>query len=142
MSSVSPSASFFSFSLPLFADVRGELIPVELPEEIPFSVKRVYFLKNVPPNTIRGAHCHLLEEEVFVCLAGRCRALIDADGSGKEEYWLDHPEKAIYVGKRIWHEFDSFSADAILLAFSSVSYLPGAENYESDYEKFRMLQGK
>lgn len=136
------STAFFEFSLPSFREERGTLLPVEFDDHFPFAVQRTYFLKNVPPNTTRGAHCHLLEEEVFVCVAGKCRALIDADGSGKQEYWLDDSSKAIYVGTEVWHEFDSFSTDAVLLAFSSTHYLPGAQNYVTAYEDFRKMKEK
>ncbi len=128
--------SFYTFDLPQFADERGLLVPAELDDTFPFEVKRVYFLKDVPPDTTRGAHCHCIEQEVFVCVQGSCRALIDADGNGKKEYALDDPTKAIYVGTKVWHEFDSFSQDAVLLAFSSTHYMPGKENYESEYERF------
>jgi len=128
--------NFYEFSLPVFRDPRGDLIPIELLAKIPFAVERVYFLKNVPEATTRGAHCHFIEQEVFLCLSGKCRALIDSDKQGKKEIWLDHPEKAIFVGTRVWHEFDSFSPDAVLLALSSTPYLPGAENYETDYVSF------
>ncbi|MBI5414087.1 FdtA/QdtA family cupin domain-containing protein [Candidatus Peregrinibacteria bacterium] len=135
-------SSFFELTLPKFSEQNGTLVPTEFDEKFPFKVKRVYFLKNVPQNTTRGAHCHHIEEEVFVCIQGKCRALIDADGKGKQEIWLDSPEKAIYVGTKVWHEFDSFSEDAVLLAFSSTHYLPGKENYESDYENFTTLFSK
>ena len=128
--------SFHEFILPSFSDDRGLLVPTELDDQFPFPVERVYFLKDVPANTTRGAHCHLIEQEVFVCVQGKCRALIDQNGNGKKEVWLDAPQKAIFVGKKVWHEFDSFSPDAVLLAFSSTHYLPGKENYESSYQLF------
>jgi dTDP-4-dehydrorhamnose 3,5-epimerase-like enzyme len=129
-------SDFYTFTLPSFADRRGLLVPAELDSTFPFEVKRVYFLKNVPSDTVRGAHCHFIEQEVFVCVHGTCRALIDTDGNGKKEHMLDDPTKAIYVGTKVWHEFDMFSKDAALLAFSSTRYMPGKENYQPEYEKF------
>ncbi len=131
--------SFLEFSLPLHSDERGMLVPVELNDQFPFPVRRVYFLQNIPPGETRGAHCHLIEKEVFVCIHGTCRALVDSDGKGKKDVFLDRPEKAIFVGTEVWHEFDSFSEDAVLLAFSSTHYLPGPENYLSDYGAFQKL---
>jgi dTDP-4-dehydrorhamnose 3,5-epimerase-like enzyme len=133
--------NFFEFSLPKHSDERGSLVPVEFSDDFPLSsVKRVYFLHKTPENITRGAHCHFIEEEVFVCIAGSCRALIDADGKGKKEITLDAPQKAIYVGTKVWHEFSNFSSDAILLCFSSTEYLPGESNYEFSYEKFLELK--
>lgn len=132
--------NFAFLSFPSHVDLRGNLIPIEFDASFPFVPKRVYFLTNTPPSTTRGAHCHHIEEEVFVCIAGKCRAWIDADGSGKKEIWLDSPIKAIYVGKLCWHEFDNFSEDAVLLCLSSVHYMPGESNYEYSYELFINLK--
>lgn len=134
--------SFYEFTLPSFGDERGMLVPAELDEKFPIPVKRVYFLKDVPEGITRGAHCHHMEEEVFVCLQGQCRALIDEDGEGKKEYLLDQPGQAIFVGRGVWHEFDSFSDDSVLLAFSSTHYLPGETNYEANYEEFKRLKAE
>jgi dTDP-4-dehydrorhamnose 3,5-epimerase-like enzyme len=131
--------SFYSFDFPRFSDTNGTLVPVELDDSFPFPVERVYYLRDVPENITRGAHAHHIEEEVFVCIQGKCLALIDSDGNGKQEVWLDSPTKAIYVGTMVWHEFNSFSKDAVLLAFSSTRYLPGPTNYEPNYEKFLEL---
>lgn len=127
----------FSFlSLPAHSDARGMLVPIECDESLPFVPKRVYFLTNTPVDTTRGAHCHFVEEEIFVCISGSCRAWIDADGKGRQEIILDNPTKAIFVGKLCWHEFDNFSEGAVLLCLSSVHYMPGESNYEYSYEKF------
>lgn len=133
---------FFHIEFPEYTDTRGSLVPIELIEKIPFFVQRVYFLQSVPEGVSRGAHCHHQEEEVFICIRGKCRALIDKDGEGKEEVWLDERTKGIYVGKQVWHEFDSFSPNSLLLAFSSTTYIPGKENYEHDYQEFQKLFGK
>ncbi|MEI7511432.1 MAG: FdtA/QdtA family cupin domain-containing protein [Candidatus Peregrinibacteria bacterium] len=139
---MSEKPPFFIFTLPECTDSRGSLFPVELDAQFPLNpVKRVYFLKNTPAEVARGAHCHHIEEEVFVCIAGKCRALIDEDGKGKQEIWLDNATKAIFVGTKVWHEFDHFSSDAVLLCFSSTAYMPGTVNYETDYEKFSQPNG-
>jgi dTDP-4-dehydrorhamnose 3,5-epimerase-like enzyme len=131
---------FFQFSLPEFSDERGALIPIEFDKDFPIkNVKRVYFLHNTPSNMTRGAHCHFIEEEVFVCIKRKCSAPIAQRGTEKKEILLDNPTKAIFVGTKVWHEFIDFSEDAILLCFSSTHYLPGEENYELDYKKFLAL---
>lgn len=131
--------NFYQFTIPKHSDSRGDLLPVEFSEELPFTPKRVYFLQNTPENTMRGAHCHHQEQEIFICISGQCEAFIDADGTGKKKVMLDSSEKAIFVGTQVWHEFTNFSKGAILLCLSSVHYLPGEENYEYEYQNFIKL---
>ncbi|HID92323.1 TPA: WxcM-like domain-containing protein [Candidatus Peregrinibacteria bacterium] len=132
-------SSFYEFEFPQHTDTRGSLVPLEFDENLPFTPKRVYFLHSTPEDMIRGAHSHFIEEEIFMCIAGSCTALIDFDGTGKKEILLDSAQKAIYVGKNVWHEFKNFTPNAILLCLSSVNYLPGESNYELDYEEFQKL---
>ena len=122
--------------LPIFSDKNGDLIPIELNEKIPFEVKRVYFLKNVPKNSLRGAHAHLIEKEVFICIQGSCKALIDKNGTGKKEIILNSPAQGLFCDTLCWHEFFDFSKDCVLLALSSTNYLPGDINYITSYEDF------
>lgn len=129
-------------NLPVFKDpLAGDLVPIELQEKIPFSVARVYFLKNIPAGITRGAHAHLLEQEVFLCVSGSCTALIDEDGQGKKEIRLDSPQKALFVDTMVWHEFTNFSSDCVLLALSSVPYTPGETNYLTSYAAFQQKHG-
>ncbi len=127
---------FYEFVFPEYKDERGVLVPIEFNKNLPFIPKRTYFLYSTPENMIRGSHSHFIEEEIFLCIAGTCTAVIDTDGLGKKEILLDSPQKAIYVGKNVWHEFKNFSTNAILLCLSSVHYLPGETNYEMSYQNF------
>lgn len=131
--------SFYEFEFPEYTDIRGSLVPLEFDKNLPFTPKRVYFLYFTPADMVRGAHSHFLEEEIFMCISGSCTALIDFDGTKKIKIKLNSANKAIYVGKNVWHEFKNFTSDAILLCLSSVNYLPGESNYELDYEKFKKL---
>ena len=128
---------FYAFEFPEYTENRGSLVPLEFDENLPFTPKRVYFLHSTPKNMVRGAHSHFIEEEIFMCIAGSCTAVIDFDGTEKREILLDSAKKAIFVGKNVWHEFNNFSSDAILLCLSSVNYLPGESNYELNYEAFQ-----
>jgi dTDP-4-dehydrorhamnose 3,5-epimerase-like enzyme len=118
-----------------FNDDRGSLIPIELDEKFPFTVKRTYFVRANNPQIIRGAHSHLIEEEVFIAVSGKILARVH-DGETETEIWLDSPTKALYVKQHCWHEFTQFSDDAVLFALSSTHYMPGEVNYETDKEKF------
>jgi len=131
-------SNFKILALPAHADDRGVLTPIEFDDSLPFVPQRVYYAYDT--RLPRGGHCHFLEEEIFVCLSGSCRALIDADGQGKQEILLDSPTKALYAGTHVWHEFDNFSDGATLLCLSSTHYLPGDQNYETDYATFKQLK--
>ncbi|MFA5412942.1 MAG: FdtA/QdtA family cupin domain-containing protein [Patescibacteria group bacterium] len=108
--------------------------PVELKDYIDFEVKRVYFITK--PAAPTGAHCHKVEEEFFVLIAGSCTAVVDR-GQGLEEIPLTGPTGAMYIPNFVWHHFKDFSPDAILLALSSTNYNPDRSDYIEDYEEFK-----
>ena len=119
---------------PYFTDERGDLIPFEFDEKFPFEVKRSY-LVTANKGRMRGGHSHLQEDEIFVAVSGMIKAIVN-DGVGDEEVLLDRKNKALLVRADCWHEFHDFSADAVMLCFSSVHYTPGEENYIMNKEEF------
>ncbi|MFH2136862.1 MAG: FdtA/QdtA family cupin domain-containing protein [Patescibacteria group bacterium] len=110
--------------------------PMELKEYIDFEVKRFYFITK--PQAPTGAHCHKVEEELFVLVQGSCTAVIDR-GDGLEEISLVGPTSAMYVPNFVWHHFKDFSPDAILFALSSTNYNPDRSDYIEDYEEFKKV---
>jgi len=127
--------------LPLYDQQgRGKLVPIELDSNIPFEVKRTYYLWNVPAGSVRGAHAHTIEKEFFICIRGRCHIKISTDGGSLHKIVLNTPNRGIFVDNLVWHEFSDFSPDAILLCFSSTGYLP--DNYINDFEEFKKVKGK
>ena len=113
---------------------KMKMNPLELKDYIDFEVKRVYFVTDIKGST--GSHCHHKEKELFVMIQGSCTAIIDK-GNGLEEIDMQGPSDAIYVGNYVWHQFDKFSEDAILLALSSTNYNPDRSDYIEDYEKYK-----
>ncbi|UUA71420.1 sugar 3,4-ketoisomerase [Cellvibrio sp. QJXJ] len=107
-------------------DERGQLTILEAQKNIPFSVKRVYYLTNMKHDVPRGFHAHKELEQVAVCVAGKCRMLLD-NGQAKEDVWLDAPNKAIRIEPMVWHEMHDFSENCVLLVLASEHY------DESDY---------
>ncbi|VVQ26001.1 sugar 3,4-ketoisomerase [Pseudomonas fluorescens] len=107
-------------------DDRGQLVALEGNKNIPFEIKRVYYLTGTKPGTPRGFHAHKQLEQIAVCVSGKCRMILD-DGFRKEEVWLDSPTKAISISKMIWREMHDFSEDCVLLVLASEHY------DESDY---------
>ncbi|MBT5346567.1 FdtA/QdtA family cupin domain-containing protein [bacterium] len=116
-----------------FANEKGSLLPIEFKDVIPFDVKRTYFCyENIP---VRGSHCHLKEEEVFILLHGKAKVRLH-DGKTETIIELTPFENGVYVANMIWHEIIDMSEDSILLAFSSTNYNPNREDYIEDFSKF------
>lgn len=110
----------------------------DLREHIDWDVKKVYYLTEIKENSKTGAHCHKEEKELFVILSGSCIAVIDR-GNGLEEFKLEGPADAIYVGNFVWHHFKNFSTGTILLALSSTTYKPDRSDYVEDYKEYKKI---
>ncbi|HBZ36204.1 MAG TPA: hypothetical protein DEO26_00520 [Candidatus Veblenbacteria bacterium] len=124
---------FKTFKLPIHADERFTLIPLEVMEHAPFEVKRVYAI--VDGKLPSGSHCHKVEQEVFFCVRGGTVAQID-EGSGMKDVVLK-PGDAMYVGTYIWHHFEIWDPGSVVVAVSSTPYNPKREDYITDYEEFK-----
>lgn len=116
-----------------FGDERGQLIVAEASRSIPFAVKRIYYLTGTKPDSPRGFHAHKKLRQLAVCVAGKCRMLLD-NGSEKSEVWLDVPNKAVLIDPLVWHEMHDFSNDCVLLVFADDFF--DESDYIRDYEKF------
>jgi len=127
-------SSFEFLTLPEFKDARGGLVPIEVKDYVTWEPKRVYYAYNNTDN--RGGHCHKTECELFVCVRGSITVKLH-DGSKWHEKQLKGPKDAVRVDNNIWHEFENFSDDAILLAISSTNYDAG--DYVRDFNKFLTL---
>ncbi len=109
------------------------LTPFELKDNVPFEVKRVYWVTQ-SPGIPTGQHCHYEEQEVFVCAAGTMTAVIDK-GQGKEMIEMKEGD-AIYVPNFVWHGFENLTAESVLLAFSSTNYKADLSDYCMDYDVY------
>jgi dTDP-4-dehydrorhamnose 3,5-epimerase-like enzyme len=117
-------------------DQRGALIALEGEpgREIPFNIKRVYYIFNTKPDERRGCHAHRRLQQLLVAVSGRCSVLVD-DGVTKEEFRLDDPRLGLYMGPGNWRELYSFTPDCVLLVLASEHY--DEDDYIRDYEAFR-----
>lgn len=118
---------------PILGDERGSLIALEANKNIPFAIKRVYYIFGTKQNVARGFHAHKNLEQIAVCISGRCKMVLD-NGRTQESVWLDSPSKAIYIGSMLWHEMHDFSADCVLLVLASERY--DEADYIRDYGVF------
>ena len=124
---------FSFFTLPLFEDPRGALVTLEFKEKVPFTPQRLYYIFNTKEK--RGGHAHREEQELFVCIKGTFTAKIH-DGTQWHTFTFTAPGQALYNDALVWHEFDDFSDDAVMLAISSTSYDPERKGYIMDFDNF------
>lgn len=119
--------------LALLGDDRGHLTVLEQHKNIPFDIKRVYYLTGTKIDVARGFHAHKKLEQVAVCVSGRCRMKLD-NVSEKADLLLDSPTKAIRLEAMVWHEMYDFSGDCVLLVLASDHY--DESDYIRDYSQF------
>lgn len=117
----------------LLGDDRGHLTVLEANKNIPFDIRRVYYLTDTQAGVPRGFHAHKELEQVAVCVSGKCRMILD-DGRHKEETWLDSVSKAVRIEKMVWHEMHDFSSDCVLLVLASEHY--DEDDYIRTYSDF------
>ena len=114
-------------------DDRGQLIALEEHKDIPFEIKRVYYMYDTKEGVRRGFHAHKSLEQILVCIHGSCKVLLD-DGKEKKTVFLEKPYEGLYIPNNMWREMYDFSKDAVLLVFASDYYRE--EDYIRDYDKF------
>jgi dTDP-4-dehydrorhamnose 3,5-epimerase-like enzyme len=107
-------------------DERGELVAIENNKNIPFEIKRVYYVFKTLNGVARGFHAHKELKQIAICVSGSCKFIMN-DGERKESFILDDPQKGLYIDKMQWHEMHEFSDDCVLLVLASNVY------DESDY---------
>ena len=114
-------------------DERGQLVSLEEFKDIPFQIKRVYFMYDTEKNVVRGKHAHKNLEQILVCIHGSCKILLD-NGREKKVVPLERPYEGLYVANDMWREMFDFSSDAVLLVFASEVY--DESDYIRDYDEF------
>ena len=117
----------------VFGDERGKLISLEGNKNVPFDIKRVYYIYDTHPDCERGKHAHKNLEQIIVAIDGACQFVLD-DGKTKEYVWLNRPDKGLYIGKNMWREMKHFSYGCKLMVLASSHY--DENEYIRDYEEF------
>ena len=123
-------------NFPQLGDERGNLVVVEGNKDIPFEIKRIFYIYGSDKDVIRGQHANRLSEFVLINISGRCDVFVD-DGENQETVILDKPYQGIYLNKMVWKNMLNFSKDAILLVLSNEYY--NSEEYIRDYEEFKKI---
>lgn len=114
-------------------DDRGQLIALEENKEIPFSIKRVYYMYETGCDARRGKHAHKNLQQVLICIHGKCTIHLD-DGYETKEILLDRPSVGLYVTNNMWREMYDFSEDAVLMVLASELY--DEADYIRNYDEF------
>ncbi|MGP1719232.1 sugar 3,4-ketoisomerase [Shewanella frigidimarina] len=114
-------------------DERGELVSIENNKNIPFEIKRVYYVFKTQKGVARGFHAHKELRQVAICISGSCKFIMD-NGKVKESFVLDDPQKGLYINKMQWREMHEFSDDCVLLVLASDVY--DESDYIRDYADF------
>ena len=114
-------------------DSRGQLVAIEEYDEIPFMIKRVYYIYDTNSDVTRGCHAHRTLKQLLVCVSGNCKIRLD-DGKESQIVLLDKPNEGILICDTIWREMFDFSKDAVLLVLASDIY--DEKDYIRDYQEF------
>jgi hypothetical protein len=122
--------------LPKYPDPRGNLSFIEEEDHIPFKIKRLYWIYDVPGGELRGGHAFHSLNEFIVALSGSFDVVLD-DGSEQRTFSLNRSYYGLYVPKLIWRSLENFSTNALCMILASDVFNP--EEYIRDYEQFRTL---
>ena len=119
---------------PQHGDERGHLVVVEGLKDVPFEIKRMFYIYGSDANVVRGRHANRKSEFVFINVAGQSKVRVD-DGRGNEAVFsISRPHTGLYLPKMIWKDMYDFSPDSVLLVLSNEAYDP--DEYIRDYDDF------
>ena len=108
-------------------DERGQLVALEEERDIPFHIRRVYYMYDTGEGVVRGGHAHKALEQILVCIHGSCKVRLD-NGREQKVVPLEAPYEGLYVGSSMWREMYDFSPDAVLMVLASAASADGVES--------------
>lgn len=123
-------------NLPIISDPRGNLTFVEGDVHVPFPIRRVYYLYDVPGGAQRGGHAHKELDQLIVAISGSFDVILD-DGNKQKRVSLNRSYLGLHIGSMIWREMDNFSSGAVALVLASQKY--DESDYIRDYAAFKKL---
>ena len=119
--------------LPRITDPRGNLTVAEANKNIPFDIKRVYWLYDVPGGECRGGHAHKQIKEILIAVSGSFHVTLD-NGKEKQTFLLNHPYQGLLIDTKTWRTLDDFSSGAVCVVLASDFY--DENDYIYDYHDF------
>jgi dTDP-4-dehydrorhamnose 3,5-epimerase-like enzyme len=124
-------------NLPRIQDKRGNLTFIESKNHIPFEIKRVYYLYDVPGGESRGGHAHKQLQQFIIAASGGFDVIVD-DGLKKKRFALNRSYYGLYIPSMIWRELDNFSSGSVCLVLASELY--DEKDYLRDYKEYRKIK--
>jgi dTDP-4-dehydrorhamnose 3,5-epimerase-like enzyme len=125
--------------LPIISDPRGNLSFIEGGRHIPFDIKRIYYLYDVPGGATRAGHAHKTLHQLLVAMSGSFNVTLD-DGRERRNFHLNRSYYGLYIYPMVWREIDNFSSGSVCMALASDFY--EETDYYRDYEEFlRVVRG-
>lgn len=115
-------------------DERGQLVALEEYKDIPFRIKRVYYMYDTKEGVVRGCHAHKKLQQILICIHGSCRIKLD-NGKETKVILLEKPYEGLYVSNAMWREMYDFSKDAVLMVLASELY--DESDYIRNYDEFK-----
>ena len=120
--------------LPKVEDPRGNLTFIEAGQHVPFDIRRVYYLYDVPGGSHRGGHAHKCLHQLLIAMSGSFDIMLD-DGRTKFKYHLNRSYYGLYIPPMIWREIDNFSSGSVCLVLASDHFME--DDYYREYGYFR-----
>lgn len=128
------------YTFPPHGDDRGQLVAIEAMRDLPFEVKRVYYIYDTLEGVRRGFHAHRNLQQILVCVSGSCKIHLD-NGTDTAEVLLNKPNEGLYIANDMWREMYDFTPGAVLLVLASEYY--DEADYIRNYDAFiEMVKNK
>ena len=118
-------------------DGRGNLSVIEK-DVLPFVIKRVYYLYDVPSSSTRGGHAHKQLRQFLIALSGSFDVVLD-NGTHRRVITLNRPDRGLLIPNAVWRELENFSSGAVCLSLVSAEY--NEDDYIRDYEEYKLFKG-
>ena len=130
---VGDNMQIIKYAFQQHGDDRGMLVALEEFNDIPFEIKRVYYMYDTKKGVHRGFHAHKNLQQILICIHGSCKVLLD-NGKEKKIISLEKPYEGLYVSNKMWREMYDFSSDAVLMVLASEIYKE--DDYIRNYDEF------
>lgn len=125
------------YNMRTIVDEDGNLVPLESSHDVPFAIKRIFYVYGVRDSNTRGCHAHYKTKQLLICISGKIE-VICKDGVKTKKFLLESPQQALYVPEMIWDEQIYRTENSILLSLCNTRYNPA--DYIHDFQEFEKIK--